>query len=227
MIGPATREGGFTILELLVALILLSLLAIGLAGSMRIGLGQWGAIEARARAAPPVAAAQDAVRALLAAAVPALAGEARNRRVAFQGGPDGVAFIGALPPRAAAPGLNALSLSLDRAAGALVLSWRPFPSDRAGDAKILVDGVRDVRFAYFGAAEDGGIAGWSDHWSEAAATPRLVRVSLDFLDGRQSWPDLSVALPARPEPSRPEPAAPPAPATPAAPTAPPAAKGAG
>ena len=193
------HERGFTLLELLVALTVLSLLVIGLNGGIQTGLGLW---RAQARQVESVADTGPAIRALRAlldgipTAPPANADRGSPLAIAFHGTADRLDFVGDLPSGLGLTRRAEITLALkgDR----LVLSWVPHRRDLAGTAQPASDvellrRVAGLQFAYFGASAPGSPPGWLARW-DAPALPALIRVQLSFPNpDNRHWPDLIVA----------------------------------
>lgn len=197
--GPPARQGGFTLLELLVALVLLSLVSLTLAGGIRFGTRAWEAGARRGADALDMKLAQGVIRGFLGQAIPVALPETElgRLRVAFEGRPDRVSFVATVPAEVGG-GLKAFTLGVG-SGRALVLSRRGFdpqgPSFGGGDEErsVLLEGVSDASFAYFGSTSPGSPPEWLPDWPVADALPRLVRISLDVAPGPVPWPDLFVA----------------------------------
>jgi general secretion pathway protein J len=192
MSGP--RQGGFTLLEILVALIVLGLLMAGLAQGTRFGLRAWDA-EARAIAGREDLDAVDRVlRRLIASMDPGSDAE----KALIQGNAQSLAFTTELPMMAAAtPRLADVAIGVD-AAHRLVLRWTPHlhavrlgPPPVAREAELL-RGVQRIDLPDWNAA----VGAWQRQWS-ASLPPSLVRLRLTFrAEGRRHWPDI-IAAPVR------------------------------
>jgi general secretion pathway protein J len=203
--GIATR--GFTLLEVLVAVTLLGLLSVALFGAVRVGAQGWRHAEQRGTATADAAAVQDMLRRMIASAKPVFASpDPTNAAVAFDGGPRALALIGMLPdafaPTLQGQGLQGqqrLFLAQFGGTRTLMLAWRlDLPAADGGALPEtlvpLVDHVRAVRFAYYGAPADGSAPGWTDSWADRATLPALVRVHLERDAGApDAWPDLLVS----------------------------------
>ena len=196
------RQAGFTLLELMVAMALLALLGLTLAGGMRFGLQAWNRVDSRLDRGEPIASSQVLLRRLLEQAMPLPAGTASGV-IAFSGRAAALRFIGRLPERAAAPGLNEVTLRLEPGDGGakLVLSWQPLGGAGAGtgNRKTLLEGVATGHFRYYGSAADGRPADWQEEWTNAHGLPRLVALDLTFRDDRIVWPPLMIAPAAMPD----------------------------
>ncbi len=191
--GPAARAAstsGFTILETLVALTLVALLVGAVLQAIRwvsaaSGLGQ------RAERAAEVQAGATAFTDLLAAALPPGPAGAT-----FAGDPSAFSFDGVSDGSAMPPGRVRVTIGHQRsdAGGALVVTIRPIsPVDQSEGARawttVLIEGVNDARFAYFGQPDGRGGPAWAPSWSSRTAQPALVRADL-ALTGMPTLPGL-------------------------------------
>jgi general secretion pathway protein J len=200
----APREAGFTLLELLIAMTLFGLLMTMLFGGLRFGARAWEAGEERADALAQTGVVHGFLRRQLSQTYPLVwPEEAENpqRVIAFVGGPDTLQFIAPLPAHLAVGGFYLLALDVaDDADGRhLVLTWQlhragmeRFAFDGTAQQTVLLDGVADVAFAYYGVAEEGQDPRWQERWEEAARLPALVSVRVAFEDEGRSWPELVV-----------------------------------
>ncbi len=189
---PPTRQAGFTLLEVLVALAVLGFLVLGLAQGVRFGLGAWAGQARLIDRTGDLDVADRALRRVVAqlvptddVRVPGLRGTARG----FEG-------VTELPAAAALPMRQAaVALGVD-GARRLVLRWTPHLRARrlgpppAPEESELLRGVERVEIAYWSAAAGGG---WLPAWTRAEL-PDLVRFRLVFARGdRRRWPDIVTA----------------------------------
>lgn len=200
---------GFTLFEMLVALALLSLLTVMLSGQIRFGLRAWETGAAVADELAEIQAVQMFLRHQLALTNqlrleadegagdrrrrPIFAGEPRQLRLAVTGTPR----FGPAPY-----GIIELAYRRNSGVGELHLDWRPhYPVANTsvtpeGRQRILLTGIRNVRFSYFGndhPRDRDAPARWHDKWTDQPRLPRLIRIELDFDDGGRYWPELTVA----------------------------------
>lgn len=200
MSGAVSRAArGFTLLEVLVALVVLGFLLAGLAQGVRFGLQAWGMQTRAVARQQDMDATYRALRRLIEDADP---GEA-NDNGTVQGQPHTLALRTRLPASAGADGGMTADVGLgvdDR--HRLVLRAAPHPhAELLGPPPpvlraVLLSGVDHVDFGYFRAAGKG--AGWHDAWSDPDV-PALIRLHVVFTGGdkRRQWPDL-VAAPQSP-----------------------------
>lgn len=195
------RDGGFTLLEVLVALVVLGLLTVGLAQGVRTGLAMWGAQTRRIERTADLDAVERLLRGLFATVPSPIAARFTGDAAladALAGEAGRVAFTGRMPT-----GLGTTRrahMVLERAGGRLVLRWTPAPHETlagpppAPRRTVLLDGVRRLAIAYWGRLVPNRPPGWQNRWT-GAIPPELIRVRLSFAKGDpRRWPDLVVAL---------------------------------
>lgn len=185
------RDRGFTLVELLVALVVFALIGALVAAAVRAGLGGARRMEAHAERLEEVRLSQSFLRRQLGRIEPAFWRDDERRGLAFVGAADHVDFIAEASPQL---GRGAHAFRLSRAPDGIELRWAPSAPDAEGFAferaprRLLVEGLGAVRFRYFGAAEPGQPPAWRDAWT-GRAPPRLVRIESTAED----WPPLVVA----------------------------------
>ena len=186
----AARDAGFTLVELLAALVVLGLVMAVLGGGLRFGL----AATRLAGGAPAdgLLAADRALRGLIERADPGTFPEPATLR----GTADALRLTTELP-RGAGPARRA-DVEIAASAGRLVLRWRPHRHAQAlgpgptWREEVLADAVDHVAFAYYGDPAHG----WSPAWT-GDRLPALVRIELGFAAGSGlRWPPL-IAAPLR------------------------------
>ena len=187
-------EGGFTLIEVLVALTLTASLGAFMLLGYETVAPAWRRIEARADAGRQFQMAQDFLRDRLSQAYPAVIGEPGHRTVDFAGGPNVVDFIAPLSMRFGATMLVRYRLYADETRS-MHVSWQ-WEGDRGESAPDRRDSATlgrfsDVAFAYFGADEPLGRPYWHDEWIRQRTLPQLIRIRLKKPTERA--PDVVVA----------------------------------
>lgn len=197
--GPGRRQTGFTLLELVVAITLMGLVLVVLYSGLRLGLNGWDSGERRAEASNRLRSVQEFLRRQLAQSMTVYqteANEKRNKIVVFTGEAVAIEFVAPMLVHLGQGGLYRVRVETD--GGQMRVRWRPYlPGDpTAGEEReaVLLDGVSDVEWAYFGPERDDDQEPprWRSEWANQERRPLLVRLNL-ILRG-ESWPDLVVAL---------------------------------
>lgn len=191
---------GFTLLEILAALVVLGLLMAGLSQAVGFGLRLLEQDRAGAGGLGELEAVDRLVRRLIEHTDP---GSARDA-VAFVGAPQVVAFRTDLGAAAAALATREADVRLSVEGGRLLLRWVPYlhaanliapPQPRDTE---LLRGLARLEIAYWDRGGNQGTPpGWQGEWRERADLPALVRVRFVFPAGTaRRWPDI-VAAPMR------------------------------
>ena len=184
---------GFTLMEVLIALVLLSFMMSILFSGLRLAAGSWDAAQHRVENATEGALAARLVQRQLAMAMHVeLFEEPRGEpRLAFRGDPDRVRFVSPLPNHVGGGGLHWITLQLGSTeqGDGLLLSHRIFHPDtfidlrhEDADAHLLLPGITDLRLRYFGQRRDEPGAGWFDEWREDRL-PHLVAMEWTPAEG--------------------------------------------
>lgn len=210
------RQGGFTLVELLVSIALLGLISVAMAGSLRFGARVWDTGADRGEWINRAEITQNFLRRHLGqAATPrgAVALEARAQEPdafadpseqAFSGAPDRLRFVAPAPVQAGVGGFSRFEIfvSGDAESRDLVLSINLGEVAESGeaapetsDARVLIDDIESAAFRYYGALEEGREADWHDEWTDPDRLPALVALQVSFPEGdRRPWPELVIAL---------------------------------
>lgn len=195
------RQRGFTLLELLIGMVLLSLMLTLLFGALRLGARSWDSGDKRAEEIAQMRSVHGFLRRELGQVFLLRWKKDNDSRLAFDGGPDALKFVAPLAGQVGGGGLYLMGLTLEQgeAGKRLILKRavnpeaKDFSSLEQGDSTVLAEHLEKLGIAYFGALSPEGKAGWQDKWDDARRLPQLLRLQIKTSDGRD-WPDLVVPL---------------------------------
>lgn len=197
-----TRHNGFTLIEVLIAMTLLSVMVVLLFSSLKIAAESWNAGESKiAEVNEKAVVYQFFKRHIMAIRpLPLLSDEqdfAVEAQQAFQGFGQSLRFVSALPASSARKGLQIFTLALDTANHknllVTLIPYRPEARLEMGKPEVLLRNIAELKFSYFGKTEDVAELMWRDEWSVADRLPSLIKVSITLDDGSY-WPDMVFAL---------------------------------
>lgn len=200
-----SRQRGFTLVEVVLALTIVATLLVVMFGSLRVGLASWQRGDERAEVLERSRSLTQIFTRSLGAAHPYMSWPQRTQpaRLLFEGAPDRVAFVTAMPPFPTAGPIAWTAVTLSQETGPVpgfAVRQKPLPNDQPFDLGLrpaLVDGtVGNVRFRYLRESD----RAWTERWDtvQEKALPMAVEVTLSIVQpGRspQEQPPLIVSLP--------------------------------
>ena len=194
---------GFTLLEVLVATTIFSLVIAVLYAGYRLGMRSWESGERTHAAVSELRLAGSFVRRHTTQAFPLAISKSNDWRLWFEGEAGSVVFVTAMPAYLGQGGMYEMTLQVDEQqdGATLMVSRRLLHPDATPGkpgvddlARPLVEDLESAQFAYFGASGDDGEESWHTSWQDRQRLPRLVRLRLTSkLVG--DWPEMVFRLP--------------------------------
>lgn len=196
---PSLTAAGFTLLELMIALLLLGVMMTLLFNGLRLGARTWDSVEERTRSAQDLQLAGLFLRRQIEQAQPlAFKDEQGEKRIPFSGERHAMRFVAPLPAHLGAGGMYWFTLGVAEGKDGkrLVLSYELFQREeweRYGAAEpgtaVLTQALNDAEFDYLGHET----TTWASRWDQTDRLPRLIRLRVKFGDGPNGrWLELSV-----------------------------------
>jgi general secretion pathway protein J len=198
------RQRGFTLLEALVAMILLGLMMAVMSGSIRFAGQSRDAVTTRIDSMDSMRIAQDFLRQTIAQTHPKRWLKVVGRPYIFRGEREEMFLAAPLTARVGVGGLFLMKFSLvegARGKGKKLVMARQFPEPNAqempdfteADTTVLAENIAEIDFAYLSREDDNSDATWVDDWKEPARMPEAVRVRVKPVVG-QAWPEMVIPL---------------------------------
>jgi general secretion pathway protein J len=206
------RVRGFTMIELMIALVLLALMSAVLFGSLNLAGRSSDAGTAKAEASSGMRLAGDYLRTQLAAQHPQRMRKMVDFPLLFGGDAGELRYAAPLPGRvglggvwyyrlklANVPGREKQSLILERMIPDVNAADRPEFAD--AERSVLADDIKELKLGYYGVntgATMDEAPTWRDQWDDMQLLPQLIRVDVTP-DRGPAWPTLVIAPREAPE----------------------------
>ncbi len=206
------RQSGFTMIELMIALVLLALMSAVLFGSLNLAGRSSDAGAAKADASSGMRLAGDYLRTQLAAQHPQRMRKVQDFPLLFGGEADQLRYAAAMPGRVGTGGIWYYRLRVETVAGrdkpSLILE-RMIPDVNSPDRpefadaehSVLADDIKELKLGYYGIDNNASVdeaPTWRDRWDDPQLLPQLIRIDVTPVKG-PAWPTLVVAPREAPE----------------------------
>ena len=203
-----SRARGFTLLEVLMAVLLLAVLIGGAYGGLRASANAMRAGEAAIDRTDRLRTAQEFLRRQIGNALPLGYAHDDNQglNIVFEGEAQFMRFVAPMPGYLSHGGPYVQTLELVRGKDGLQLQFIDMMLNGYDDAQksgkvddvepvVLLDRIAAGRFYYRSLDDQGELTDWNSEWSSTEVTPLMVRIDLTMQPGVQiPWPTLDVPL---------------------------------
>ena len=212
-VRPRFRSArGFTMIELMIALVLLALMSAVLFGSLNLAGRSSEAGNAKAESSSGMRLASEFLRTQLAAQHPQRMHKIQDFPLLFGGDADQLRYTAQLPGRvglggvwyyrlklANVPGREKPSLILERMIPDVGALDKPEFAD--AEHSVLADDIKELKIGYYGISTGSSLdeaPTWRDQWDDPQLLPQLIRVDVTPQKGN-AWPTLVIAPREAPE----------------------------
>lgn len=198
------RSGGFTLVELLLALVLMSML-LGLAyGGLRASTRATDKGQAILEQSSRIRMAHQFVRKQMnqMASLAFAQNESDATRIVFQGDANKIRFVAPMPGYLGfgGPQVQELALVPGEKGEMLVLSHallQGFEEQNLylRDPIVLIDKIDSAGFSFLGRDEEGELTAWASQWEQPGVLPASVSLDIEFTeDVYLKWPLLTASV---------------------------------
>jgi prepilin-type N-terminal cleavage/methylation domain-containing protein len=192
-------EQGVTMIELLLSLAILVVLTGFVAAGLLMGRRAFDADRINAIASQTDAAIQ-VISSVVGSALPVHVDMPNQpAMVAFDGRQDGISFVGLSEGRSLLGGPH--KIKLGRSGSDVVVNVMRSPVEEKTQTAeplsrnvVVLQGVRELRFGYFGRTKSSAAPGWQIDWFGSERLPDLISIRIEFEDERRNEPSVIVAL---------------------------------
>lgn len=199
------QEDGFSLIELIVALMLLAVISLTLASSLRLGITAWTRVAGGDNRQSEIFFSQRAIRRFVELARPVPIDNVRlEKGLHFAGSADRLRFISRLPAKFGLGGDYLIEFAVrTRASGQKDLVVVPAihtgaedEGSKNGDGieTTVVADIASASWSYYGLASERDVPSWSETWQTRLGLPQLIALNVTFPPGgRRVWPPLLIA----------------------------------
>ncbi|MCK7594577.1 prepilin-type N-terminal cleavage/methylation domain-containing protein [Pseudomarimonas salicorniae] len=199
------RQHGFTLLEILLSVALLSLVIALAYGSIRVAVQASRSGEALIERTEEARTTQQFLRRQLSQMLPTPYErlEDSGEETRFEGSADFIRFVAPMPGYLSRGGAHVQELALVRVRDGYQLEFRHaqlngfdpvLGFDPEQEPVVLIDGISDAAFSFRRVEPEGGLSGWMAEWDEPQSLPLMLRLEIEFDSADQrSWPEFEVA----------------------------------
>jgi general secretion pathway protein J len=188
-------HGGFTLIELVVAMTILGTMLMLLYSGLSFALRSWDAGDVNGRRTMDRRIGENFMRREISELFPMRWKDPIALKLAFEGDSKHLRFVSSRPAGLAMGGLALVSIDVEEDARNRnernLVMRRAMPDDEAVDfgpldkaeRSILIPDIDSVEFSYFGAENDFADPHWTDNWNFPARVPQMIRVRVKTAEG--------------------------------------------
>jgi general secretion pathway protein J len=192
---------GFTLIEVLIAMTLLSIMVVLLFSSLNICAESWEKGESKISDVNEVAVVYNFFQRHLSEALPLWNDLSEEEKTfSFQGKAQSLQFISAFPASADRSGLQLFSLDLQEEDNEQVIKVTITPFFPVAEGEewhkeevTLIKHVKEFSMAYLGSIDGMSEGSWQDEWLDIDILPRLLKINIK-LENEIFWPEMVIDL---------------------------------
>ncbi len=195
-------KSGFTLVEVLIGMSILSIMMLLLFASLRTCIQNWEAGENKLAQMSESAAVQNFLINKLTNSLPLSQDFLEEKGFSFQGENDSLQFVAAMPASASRLGLQLFNLYLkpsnNNNSYDLWVKIQPFYPNRdesnwKDEELIILKQLERFKLRYFGAEQTDEDPTWHDEWMEQEKLPLIINIELTMANG-MVWPEIQIPL---------------------------------
>lgn len=199
------RSQGFTLIEILIALVLLSMILLLLFSSLFTATKYWTIGENKIEKNDEVRLISTFIRKQVTQTIPLLWVDSGKRKLLFQGQRNELFFISTLPSHRGGGGVHSLRLKvmqiddgsqLGMTYSLLTPDIIPFTANPDSQERFvtIANNIDSINLSYYGKEKNDEEPRWFDVWKNNDLLPQLVRIKIISLDENVIWPVIEIPI---------------------------------
>ena len=200
--------GGFTLVELLLALTLTGLIMVALYSGLRVGTRASDAAETRAALTEDQRAVAGFISRQVTRAYPLVWLDQGEQQLVFRGSSRSLVFTANSPIRGEPGGLYIGAIELVSGGRLVFTYWRaepdlddPLVAPEHARRTVMLNRVQEALFSYYGKSRR--VTAWHDTWNDDQRLPARVRLTIKTAR-HGDWPVLVIPIHAEPDTGEPQ-----------------------
>ena len=196
------RRCGFTLLEVMVAMVVLSFIFLILFSSLFSANKYWQTAETISEKNDELRLVSRFIRKSISQSIPLIWVDKKKRTLLFKGEQDKLAFTSRLPAHRGGGGLYLITLHVlekddmnQLAIHYKLIQPDEYPMDNISDETkhtTLIKNIDSISFSYFGKEDNNLQAQWHNEWPNKEQLPRLIKIELVSESSAKKWPDITI-----------------------------------
>ena len=198
-------QTGFTLLEIIVVLTMLSLIMVMVYEGIQISRKMSEKGIKRIDATNEIRVVQELVRRQLSRILPMAFKEDDGTFVIFEGDAEHIMYVSPMPGYLGNGGPHVQLIEIVNAKGGKILQFSHWllndsleeDSFESSDQEpvILLENMQNAEFSFVKLNEEGELGEWETEWEEKANTPLMIRLDIEMEENAlMQWPEMKVAL---------------------------------
>lgn len=206
--GNIIHTRGFTLIEILISMVLLSMTLLLLFSSLYTANKYWQLGEKTIEKNEETRLVDHFIRRLIIQAVPILWVENGEKKLLFQGKQDELRFVSTLPAHRGGGGLHTLMLKVVTTDSTKQLALthslldpdiEPFSEIMNEEEFVVIaNDIDTINLSYFGKTKNDEEARWFEEWDNELYMPQLVRLHIhtknNSMNGTNDWPFIDIPI---------------------------------
>ena len=196
------HQNGFTLIEITVALVLLSITMLLLFGSLYTSNKYWQIGESKIERNDETRLVSQFIRKHLSQITPILWVNQDKKKLLFVGKQNELSFTSSLPSHRGGGGIHSLTLKvldinenkqLGMSYSLLTPDTVPF-EQRNEKFVSVINNIDSIDLSYFGKEKTGENSRWYDTWENNDFLPQLVRIKINAKNTNTNWPLIDIPI---------------------------------
>lgn len=203
--GQYSKQAGFTLLEIIVVMTMLSLIMIMIYGGIQSSRKISEKGLKRINATNEIRVVSELVRRQISRILPMAFKQEDAAFVIFEGDDNHIMYVSPMPGYLGNGGPHVQLIEIVNAKGGKILQfshWLLSDSLEQDDFEnsdqepvVLLENIRNAEFSFVKLNEEGELGEWESNWEEPSNTPLMVRLDVEMGEGAlMQWPIMKVAL---------------------------------